>query len=102
MVSHDLNMAAMYADRLLLLSRGHHRPAWGRPIKCIDFELLEKGLRLCRYWWMKARWESIRGCTWCPDACWTGHSPLFQHHLDFSCRIGLSINEAVRRLPWGA
>ena len=41
MVSHDLNLAAMYADRLLLLSRGGVARL-GTPAQVIDFELLEK------------------------------------------------------------
>ncbi len=41
MVSHDLNMAAMYADWLLLLSKGRVA-RMGRPEEVIDFELLEK------------------------------------------------------------
>jgi iron complex transport system ATP-binding protein len=41
MVSHDLNMAAMYADRLLLLSKGKVARL-GTPEQVIDFELLEK------------------------------------------------------------
>ncbi len=41
MVSHDLNMAAMYADRLLLLSRGRIARS-GAPAKVIDYDLLEQ------------------------------------------------------------
>jgi iron complex transport system ATP-binding protein len=41
MVSHDLNMAAMYADRLLLLSQGGIA-RMGTPEQVIDFVLLEK------------------------------------------------------------
>ena len=41
MVSHDLNMAAMYADRLLLLSRGKVA-RMGTPGQVVDFALLEK------------------------------------------------------------
>jgi iron complex transport system ATP-binding protein len=41
MVSHDLNMAAMYADRLLLLSQGRVARE-GTPEQVIDFALLEK------------------------------------------------------------
>ncbi|MEJ2157410.1 MAG: ABC transporter ATP-binding protein [Desulfobacteraceae bacterium] len=41
MVSHDLNMAGMYADRLLLLSQGCVARL-GTPRQVIDFELLEK------------------------------------------------------------
>lgn len=41
MVSHDLNMAAMYADRLLLLSKGTIARS-GRPEQVIDYELLEQ------------------------------------------------------------
>jgi iron complex transport system ATP-binding protein len=40
MISHDLNLAAMYADQLLLLSRG--RPArMGDPNKVLDYDTLE-------------------------------------------------------------
>jgi iron complex transport system ATP-binding protein len=41
MVSHDLNMAAMYADRLLLLSKGKVARL-GTPEQVIDFAVLEK------------------------------------------------------------
>jgi iron complex transport system ATP-binding protein len=41
MVSHDLNMAAMYADRLLLLSKGRVARQ-GTPGQVIDFALLEE------------------------------------------------------------
>ena len=41
MVSHDLNMAAMYADRLLLLSKGRVARQ-GTPAQVIDFALLEQ------------------------------------------------------------
>lgn len=41
MVSHDLNMAAMYADRLLLLSKGKVARL-GTPEQVIDFTLLEQ------------------------------------------------------------
>jgi iron complex transport system ATP-binding protein len=41
MVSHDLNMAAMYADRLLLLSKGRVARQ-GTPAQVIDFALLEE------------------------------------------------------------
>ena len=41
MVSHDLNMAAMYADRLLLISAGEVA-RMGTPEQVIDFELLEQ------------------------------------------------------------
>jgi iron complex transport system ATP-binding protein len=41
MVSHDLNMAAMYADRLLLLSQGRVARQ-GTPGQVIDFTLLEQ------------------------------------------------------------
>jgi len=40
MVSHDLNMAAMYADRLLLLSQGTIARS-GIPEQVIDYDLLE-------------------------------------------------------------
>jgi iron complex transport system ATP-binding protein len=41
MVSHDLNLAAMYADQILLLDRGH--PAGlGDPHTVLAYELLEK------------------------------------------------------------
>ncbi|MGD9249466.1 MAG: ABC transporter ATP-binding protein [Desulfobacteraceae bacterium] len=47
MVSHDLNMAAMYADQLLLLSRGRIARN-GSPEQVIDYDLLEQvyGCRL--------------------------------------------------------
>ena len=41
MVSHDLNMAAMYADRLLLISRGRIARS-GPPEQVIDYNLLEQ------------------------------------------------------------
>ena len=41
MISHDLNLAAMYADRLLLLSQGAVA-RMGAPEAVMDFELLEK------------------------------------------------------------
>ena len=41
MVSHDLNLAAMYADQLLLLSRGH-LARLGSPRQVLDYELLEQ------------------------------------------------------------
>ena len=41
MVSHDLNMAAMYADRLLLLSQGTIARS-GKPEQVIDYDLLEQ------------------------------------------------------------
>lgn len=41
MVSHDLNMAAMYADQLLLLSKGRVARL-GTPDQVINFDLLEK------------------------------------------------------------
>ena len=41
MVSHDLNLAAMYADRLLLLSKGSVA-RMGTPEEVIDYEMLEK------------------------------------------------------------
>ena len=41
MVSHDLNLAAMYADQLLLLSRGR-LARLGSPRKVLDYELLEQ------------------------------------------------------------
>jgi ABC-type cobalamin/Fe3+-siderophores transport system ATPase subunit len=41
MVSHDLNLAAMYADRLLLLSKGCVARL-GTPDQVVDFALLEK------------------------------------------------------------
>lgn len=40
MVSHDLNMAAMYADRLLLISQGRIARI-GAPEQVIDYDLLE-------------------------------------------------------------
>lgn len=41
MVSHDLNMAAMYADQLLLISQGRIARN-GPPEKVIDYDLLER------------------------------------------------------------
>ncbi|MBI5552633.1 MAG: ABC transporter ATP-binding protein [Desulfobacterales bacterium] len=41
MVSHDLNLAAMYADRLLLLDRGR-LAGLGPPREVLDFNLLER------------------------------------------------------------
>lgn len=41
MVSHDLNLAAMYADRLLLLSRGRLARI-GPPEEVLDYRLLEE------------------------------------------------------------
>jgi iron complex transport system ATP-binding protein len=41
MVSHDLNMAAMYADQLLLISRGRIARN-GPPDQVIDYDLLEQ------------------------------------------------------------
>lgn len=41
MVSHDLNMAAMYADQLLLISEGRIARN-GPPEKVIDYDLLER------------------------------------------------------------
>ena len=41
MVSHDLNMAAMYADHLLLLSHGRIARS-GSPDQVIDYDLLEQ------------------------------------------------------------
>ncbi len=41
MVSHELNLAAMYADQLLLLSQGRIAGK-GPPAKVLDFALLEK------------------------------------------------------------
>ncbi len=41
MVSHDLNMASMYADRLVLLSRGRIACS-GKPEQVMDFDLLEQ------------------------------------------------------------
>ena len=41
MVSHDLNTAAMYADQILLLSRGRIARS-GSPDKVIDYDLLEQ------------------------------------------------------------
>lgn len=41
MVSHDLNMAAMYADKLLLISQGRIARK-GPPNQVLDFQLLEK------------------------------------------------------------
>jgi len=40
MVSHDINLAAMYADRLLLLVNGSRR-ACGAPAEVIDEKILE-------------------------------------------------------------
>ena len=47
MVSHDLNMAAMYADQLLLISQGRIARN-GTPEEVIDYDLLEQvyGCRL--------------------------------------------------------
>jgi iron complex transport system ATP-binding protein len=44
MVSHDLNMAAMYADQLLLISRGRIARQ-GPPEDVIDYDLLEQVYR---------------------------------------------------------
>jgi iron complex transport system ATP-binding protein len=41
MVSHDLNLAAMYADQLLLLSRGR-LARLGTPRQVLDYDLLEQ------------------------------------------------------------
>jgi len=58
MVSHDLNMAAMYADRLLLLSKGGVA-RMGTPGEVIDFDLLEE----------------VYGCTLLVDQSPLGQSP---------------------------
>jgi len=41
MVSHDVNLAAMYADELLLLSKGRMMKK-GKPDKVLTFQTLEK------------------------------------------------------------
>jgi iron complex transport system ATP-binding protein len=41
MVSHDLNLAAMYGDRLLLLKEGRVLKT-GRPVEVLDFQTLEQ------------------------------------------------------------
>ncbi|MFH1103263.1 MAG: ABC transporter ATP-binding protein [Pseudomonadota bacterium] len=41
MVSHDVNLAAMYADRLLILKNGHIVGA-GRPAEVLNYDVLEK------------------------------------------------------------
>jgi iron complex transport system ATP-binding protein len=41
MVSHDLNLAALYADRMLLLGKGE-AVSLGRPEQVLTYEVLEK------------------------------------------------------------
>jgi iron complex transport system ATP-binding protein len=69
MISHDLNLAAMYADQLLLLSQG--RPAsMGAPNGVLDYNVLEK----------------VYGCTLLVDESPLGSYPRVhlvpERHLD--------------------
>jgi iron complex transport system ATP-binding protein len=69
MISHDLNLAAMYADQLLLLSRG--RPAsMGAPNAVLDYNVLER----------------VYGCTLLVDESPLGNYPRVhlvpERHLD--------------------